>query len=101
MFHTEHSRIRAQQRGVTPAQIDAIKRHFDMKVHRGGGVVAIWISKKKLKRFGSRTPEGVPTDQLHSLIVLQSYDQVWVTVIRNRKSKVYRRDARKRPCTLH
>jgi hypothetical protein len=66
--------------------------HFDMERYRGDGYTVIWISRKKLDRFGPTTPEGVSTDRLHGLFVLLSPDQVLVTVFRNRRSNSYRRN---------
>jgi hypothetical protein len=91
---TRHATTRAQQRGVTPSQIDAVLRYGDMEALRGGGCSSLWISKTELCRLGPVTPEGVSTDRLHGLIVLQGYDQACVTFIRNRRSKTYRRRAR-------
>jgi hypothetical protein len=91
-----HATIRAQQRGVTPPQIDAVERYADMERTRGRGCVSIWILRKALRRFGAATPEGVSTDRLQGLIVLQSSDRVRVTVLRGRRSKVYRRTAGRR-----
>lgn len=91
--YSNHAMIRAQQRGITPAQIDAIMRYADMERPRGGGCVSIWISRKQLGRFGSSTPEGVSIDRLEGVTVLQGGDEACVTVFRNRKSKTYRRAA--------
>jgi hypothetical protein len=77
-----HATVRAQQRGITPAQIDAVVRYSDMEARRGDGCASIWISRKELQRLGPRTPEGVPTDRLHGLTVLQGGDQVSVTILR-------------------
>lgn len=91
-FSSRHSLARARQRGITSPQIDAVERHADIERRRGGRCIAIWISKKKLQHFGPATPEGVSTDRLHGLVVLLSEDQVRVTVIRNRRSTIYRRN---------
>jgi hypothetical protein len=88
-----HAMVRAQQRGITPAQIDAIMRYADMEYPRGGGCISIWISRRELRRFGSSTPEGVSTDRLEGVTVVQGADEACVTVFRNRKSKTYRRSA--------
>ena len=88
---SRHAVVRAQQRGITPAQIDAIVRYADMECPRGGGCVSIWISRSELRRFGSSTPAGVSTDRLQGVTVVRSSDEACVTVFRNRKSKVYRR----------
>jgi hypothetical protein len=50
-----------------------------------------WISRKELRRLGSKTPEGISTDRLQGVTVLQSGDQACITVFRNRKLKAYRR----------
>src|SRR6516225_8254311 len=88
-----HGRTRAQQRGVTLAQIDAIVRYADREVNRGSGCTWIWISRKTLRRLGASTPEGVSTDRLQGLMLLQSDDQACVTVFRNRRSNGYRRNS--------
>jgi hypothetical protein len=93
---TRHSKIRAQQRGVRSAYIDAIIGHADMEARRGNGCSSIWISERELRRLGARTPEGIPTDRLQGLMVLQGSDQACVTVIRNRRVKAYRRNAARR-----
>jgi hypothetical protein len=56
---SSHATVRAQQRGITPAQIDAIVRYADMERPRGEGLVSIWISRTELRRLGPSTPEGV------------------------------------------
>jgi hypothetical protein len=91
MICSRHGMIRAQQRGLTPTQIDAVVRYADMEAPRGEGCASIWISRKELRRLGPATPEGVSTDRLHGVIVLESSDQACITVFRNRKAKVYRR----------
>jgi hypothetical protein len=88
---SRHAVVRAQQRGITPAQIDAIMRYADMECPRGGGCVSVWISRRELRRFGSSTPEGVSTDRLQGVTVVQGGDEACVTVFRSRKSKAYRR----------
>ena len=90
---SQHAMIRAQRRGITPAQIDAIIRYADMERPRGGGCVSIWISTNELRLLAPSTPEGVSTDRLHGVTMLQSGDEACVTVFRNRKSKTYRRTA--------
>jgi hypothetical protein len=91
---TRHATARAQQRGVTRSRVDAVLRYGDMEARRGSGCASLWISKNELHRLGPVTPEGVSTDRLNGLIVLQSYDQACVTVFRNRRSRTYRRRAR-------
>jgi hypothetical protein len=93
---SRHATIRAQQRGITPAQIDAIMRYADMECPRGAGCISIWISRKELRRLGSSTPEGVSIDRLQGVAVLQGDDDTCVTVVRNRSSKAYRRGAGRR-----
>lgn len=88
---SRHASVRAQQRGITPAQIDAVRRYGDREAPRGHGCVSVWISRRKLQQLGALTPEGVSTDRLHGVIVLQSRDQEAITVLRNRNAKTYRR----------
>ena len=88
---TDHAAIRAQQRGITPAQMRAVFRYADMEVRRGDGCASIWISRSELQRLGPFTPEGVSTDRLQGLFLLQGGDDACVTAFRNCKSKVYRR----------
>jgi len=90
---SRHAMLRAQQRGITPAQVDAIVRYADMERPRGDGCSSIWISRKELRRLGSSTPEGVSIDRLLGVTVLQSSDATCITVFRNRRSKTYRRSA--------
>ena len=90
---SRHAAIRAQQRSITPVQLDAVLRYADMERRRGGGCISIWVSRRELRRLGPSTPEGVPTERLQGITVLQSGDQVVVTVIRDRRSNVYRRCA--------
>lgn len=92
---TQHATTRAQQRGVTRSQIDAVLRYGDMEARRGSGCASLWISTNELRRLGPVTPEGVSTDRLNGLIVLQGYDHACITVFRNRRSKTYRRRARR------
>jgi hypothetical protein len=88
---SRHAIIRGRQRGITPAQINAIMGYADMETPRGNGCASIWISRRELQRLGPSTPEGVSTDRLQGVIVLQSSDRTCVTVFRNQKSKAYRR----------
>jgi hypothetical protein len=94
MAHTvfsRHATIRAQQRGIKPAEIDAVLRYADMEARRGDGCFSTWISKRELRRLGPSTPEGVSTERLQGLVVLQSDDQTCITTFRNRRSGAYRR----------
>jgi hypothetical protein len=91
---SKHALIRARQRGISLDQIDAVARYGDVEHVRGGGCVAIYISKKTLKGLGPRTPEGVITDRLRGVTVLQSSDLGCVTVFRNQDSRAYRRRTR-------
>jgi hypothetical protein len=95
MILSRHAAVRAQQRGISPAQLSAIATHSDMEIHRGGDCYAIWISKKTLRRLGPFTPEGVPTDRLNGLTILQGDEDTLVTTFRNACDKVYRRRARR------
>jgi hypothetical protein len=88
---SRHAITRAQQRGIKPAQVDAVLRYADKESPRGGGCVSIWISAKALHRLAPATPEGISIDRLQGLTVLESGDATCVTVLRNRKSKAYRR----------
>jgi hypothetical protein len=88
---SRHAIIRGRQRGITPAHINAIIGYADMEAPRGNGCASIWISRRELRRLGPSTPEGVPTDRLQGVIVLQSSDRTCVTVFRNQRSKTYRR----------
>lgn len=94
VLFSRHATVRAQQRGITPTQVDVVLRYADMETRRGDGCAAVWISKTELRRLGPSTPEGVPTDRLRGVIVLQGRDQTCVTVFRNRRSKMYRRSIR-------
>src|SRR5262249_5888960 len=93
---SRHATLRAQQRGITPTQVDAVLRYADMETPRGHGCAALWISKHELGQLGPFTPEGVSTDRLQDVTVLQSGDQACITVFRNRRSRLYRRRARSR-----
>ena len=93
---TSHGRVRAQQRAVRRAYIDAVIGYADMEARRGNGCSSIWISERELRRLGPRTPEGIPTDRLQGLMVLQGSDQACVTVIRNRRTSAYRRNTGRR-----
>jgi hypothetical protein len=95
-FHSDHLLVRAKQRGIAGAEIDAVERYADKETRRGRGCVALWISRLELERLGPRTLEGVPTDRLKGLIMLESHDQTGITAFKNRKSKVYRRNAEAR-----
>jgi hypothetical protein len=96
VISSNHTMLRAQQRGIRDTQIDAVGRYADMEARRGDGCASMWISKRELQRLGPRTPEGVPTDQLQGLIVLEGEDRTCVTVFRNRDARRYRRDVARR-----
>ncbi|SRR5229473_3885963 len=88
---SRHGIIHARQRGITPAQINAVLGYADMEAPRGNGCASIWISRRELRRLGPSTPEGVSTDRLQGVTVLRGSDHACVTVFRNQKSKAYRR----------
>jgi hypothetical protein len=88
---TRHAIARGQQRGIAYSQFDAVLKHADRETPRGGGRIAVWISKKELQRIGPKTPEGVPTDRLRRLIVIQGDDGIPVTAFRNDRAGSYRR----------
>ena len=94
VIYSRHGAVRARQRGITPTQVDAVVRYADMETPRGDGCAAIWISKEELRGLGPATPEGVSTDRLQGVTVLQSGDQTCVTVFRSRRSNAYRRSVR-------
>ena len=87
---TDHCRIRAQQRGIRLDHILAVQIHSDRSTRRGGGRTCRFISRRRLNRIGSRTPEGVSTDFLDGLMVLEGKNSV-VTAFRERKRSIYRR----------
>ena len=95
MILSRHASRRAQQRGITSAQLSAVAAHGDMEVHRGGDCYAVWISRGTLRRLGPTTPEGVPTDRLKGLTILEGNDDTLVTTFRNARGKMYRRIARR------
>src|SRR4051812_1793174 len=90
---SSHAITRAQQRGVTRPQVEAVLRHADMECPRGRGAVSIWISAKELQRLAPVTPEGISIDRLQGLTLLLGEHASCVTLVRNRKSKTYRRAA--------
>ncbi len=92
MAFTRHAVIRAQQRGITQAQIDAVLKNADRETPRGTGCAAIWISRRELQRIGPKTPEGIPTDRLRGLIILQSDNETSITAFRNQRGCKYRRN---------
>jgi hypothetical protein len=95
MIFSCHATVRAQQRGISNAQRSAVATHGDMEIHRGSDCYAIWISKETLRRLGGMTPEGVPTDRLKGLTIVQSEDSTLVTTFRSDCGKAYRRVARR------
>jgi hypothetical protein len=95
MIMSRHAAIRAQQRGITTAQLSAVFIHADREIRRGNSCYAIWVSKETLQQLGPITPEGVPTDKLKTLTVLQSEDETCVTAFRSQRGKAYRRRSRR------
>jgi hypothetical protein len=95
MILSRHAAVRAQQRGISPAQLSAIATYADMENRLGGDCYALWISKKALRRLGPLTSEGVPTDRLKGLTILQGDDDTLVTTFRSERSKAYRQDVRR------
>jgi hypothetical protein len=93
MILSRHATVRAQQRGISSAQLSAVATHGDMETHRGGDCYATWISKEALRRLGPMTPEGVSTDRLKGLTLVQSEDGTLVTAFRSECCKAYRRIA--------
>jgi hypothetical protein len=92
---SKHAMLRARQRGISQRQIDAVEKYADVEQQRGGGRVSVYISKEGLERLGPRTPEGVSTDRLKGLTLLQAADLTCVTVARHRRARFYRRPGRK------
>jgi hypothetical protein len=95
MIMSRHAEIRARQRGISAAQLSAVFIHADREIRRGKSCYAIWISKNVLRRLGPITPEGVSTDRLKKLTVLQSEDETCVTAFRSQRGKAYRRRTRR------
>ena len=61
MAHTvfsRHATIRAQQRGIKPAEIDAVLRYADMEARRGDGWFSTWIRRESPGDFGHRRLRG-------------------------------------------
>jgi hypothetical protein len=95
MILSHHAAVRAEQRGISPAHLSAVFTYGDREIRRGGRCYAIFISRETLGSLGPRTPEGVPTDRLKGLMVLQSDDETCVTAFRSERGKAYRRRARR------
>jgi hypothetical protein len=95
MILSHHATHRAQQRGISPAQLTAVVTHGDMEAHRGGDCYAVWISKQMLQRLGPMTPEGVATDRLKGLTILEGASDILITTFRNARDKAYHRTARR------
>ena len=84
---SKHASMNYQRRGVKDETIEAVMLHADLFTNRGGGKTLWQISKKKLRRMGGQTPEGVQTDRLRNLVLLVANDNTIVTAIRPRKGK--------------
>lgn len=82
---SEHARVRARQRGVLDAHIDAVVRHADRSRNGRDGVEMLWISEQLLTTFGARTPEGVDTDRLKNFYVLMGTSGCVVTNYRRQR----------------
>ena len=95
MILSRHASVRAQQRGISSAQLSAIATYGDKEIHRGGDCYAVWISRRALRSLGPTTPDGVSTDRLKGLTILRGEDGILVTAFRNERAKVYRRRARR------
>ena len=81
--HTSHALRRQSQRGIQPDQVDADLSNAANSRHCGGGVKKYWVSHSRRRSLGARTPEGVDTDRLRGLIVLESSDGCVVTNYRS------------------
>ena len=84
---SKHASKNYQRRGIKDEYTDAVMLHADFFANRGGGLTLWQISKKKLRRMGGQTPEGVQTDRLRNLVLLVANDNTIVTAIRPSKGK--------------
>lgn len=88
---SRHAQCRSQQRGVRLAAIKAVLENGDQNVHRGGHVLAISISKRKLRKLGCRTVDGLDTGRLRNLTCLVSLDNHTLISVLRPGSRQYRK----------
>lgn len=86
---TRHAQNRMRQRGVTNNTLEAVLIHSDKKRYRGDGKWGLFVSKKKIRGMGPRTPEGVDTDRLKNIVVLVSKDSL-ITVLKSERCYLHR-----------
>jgi hypothetical protein len=92
---TRHATLRAQQRGVTHAMLDALIHNADVEAPVGGGCTVLRLSRERLMDRALRASLGPMADRLETLaVVLADETGEVVTVLRDhggREGRRYRR----------
>lgn len=71
---TRHATLRAKQRGVTHAMLDALIIHADLEAPVGGGCTVLRFSRERLNDPDLRASLGRTADRLKSLAVIFADD---------------------------
>ena len=67
---SRHASVRANQRGVTHAMLDALIAHADLEAPVGGGCTVLRFSRERLMDRDLRASLGATADRLGSLAVI-------------------------------
>ncbi len=71
---TRHATLRAQQRGVTHAMLDALIHNADVEAPVGGGCTVLRLSRERLMDRALRVSLGPMADRLETLAVVLADD---------------------------
>ena len=71
---TRHASLRANQRGVTHAMLDALMAHADIEAPVGSGCTVLRFSRERLMDRDLRASLGSTADRLKSLAVILADD---------------------------
>jgi hypothetical protein len=96
--HSDHSRLRAQQRGVTNEALQMVLFAADRNVHLGSGVRAVSLSKRKAQKLrDSGLPDAVISRATHvTLLVAEDTGVIITTLVGSQAAG--RKSGRQRVC---
>lgn len=78
---SQHAAIRANQRGVTHALIDALISHADYEMPVGDGCTVLRMSRERLQDRDVRRELGSIIDRLKNLAVVWNYEESKVITV--------------------
>ena len=99
-----HAQVRAQQRGIRQQIIAVVLIHADLRLHAGGGLISIRLTKNGLRGLlEAEVPAAVREKAAGIILLLDPVTKTIVTVMHDvgREGRRYRRQFETRSCKLH